>query len=368
MATTFTVFSLGQLPIWDPVEGNTILNRNNVFSALQTFGSPTDPLFQNRVEFAPAGNGFSGGTATDYDIDGNISQDQFSIDGGATQDFDALMIFEATITYDDNTTADISAVVFQDSSGNTYWAPEFTDNADQAAIEAKPIVSLQLTNPIFANGFNQGFTMFADRVDSMPLCFTAGTRIACPGGDREIDTLRPGDLVMTLDHGPQPIRWIGRRRVAATGAFAPVRLRAGTFGAHRDTELSQQHRLLLDDARVEYLFAEAEVLAAAKHLVDGHEIALRQGGEVTYIHLLFDRHEVIRANGIAAETLLPSAALDQAVDEAGRAEIRALFPDMDLSEQPVSPARPVLKSHEAKLWARDRRHAVAEAMTAKRYA
>ena len=47
------------------------------------------------------------------------------------------------------------------------------------------------------------------------ICFTAGTRIRmADGGEARVETLRPGDLVWTLDHGPQPLRWRGSRTVA----------------------------------------------------------------------------------------------------------------------------------------------------------
>ena len=204
MPTSFTVFSLGALPVWDAVEGNTILSTAAVGAALgTTYGSSGDPLFNNRVEFAPAGNGFTGGNPNVYDLDNNISNDQFSIDGGPPQTFDASMGFNATITYTDGTTANITAVVFQDSNGNTYWAPEITDNTDQAAIDALPIQSIELVSPIFANGSNTGFNLVADRADSEPICFTKGAMIECSDGPRLIETLRIGDEVKTLDNGVQ---------------------------------------------------------------------------------------------------------------------------------------------------------------------
>ncbi|MFN6979673.1 MAG: choice-of-anchor L domain-containing protein, partial [Gemmobacter sp.] len=74
-------------------------------------------------------------------------------------------------------------------------------------------------------------------------CFAAGTRILTAGGPVAVETLRPGDLVVTQDDGPQPLRWIGRRRVAAVGALAPVRIAAGTFGPHGRLVVSPQHRI-----------------------------------------------------------------------------------------------------------------------------
>ncbi|WP_162561657.1 Hint domain-containing protein [Yoonia vestfoldensis] len=351
MAITFTVFSLGQLPIWDPQEGNNTLATGAVNAALGTYGSTGDPLFNERVTFAPAGNGFGGGSPDSYDLDNNNSNDQFSINGGPVQTFDASMIFNATITYIDGTTANITAVVFQDSAGNTYWAPEFEEDPDQLAIEAKAIRALTLISPIYTNGFGTGYNLAANRFDSQPLCFTPGTLIDCPGGPRDIDTLAVGDLVLTRDHGAQPIRWIGRRSFAAVGRMAPIRIRAGLLNAGRDVEFSPQHRILIADATAELLFGEPEVFAAAKSLVDGDAISIRTGGEVEYIHLLCDRHEIISANGLAAETLFLGEVTTQTLDPDSIAEIDTIFPGRRNTVMPLHRmARPALRHFEPALW------------------
>ncbi len=350
MATSFTVFSLGSLPIWDTVEGNQTLATGNVNAALGTYGSAGDPLYDSRQTFAEAGAGFGGGDANTYDLNNNNSNDQFSIDGGPPQTFDASMIFNAVITYNDGTTANITAVVFQDTNGNTYWAPEFEENADQDAIEESAIQSIQLVSPIYANGFNTGYSLTGIRVDSNPLCFARGAMIACPDGPRAIENLQAGDLVLTMDNGAQPIRWIGRRTMAAIGKFAPVRIRAGVLGAQETLEVSPQHRILLQGAEVELQFACPQVFAAATHLVDGDGVSVREGGEVEYFHLLFDEHQIVWANGVASESLFLGKTGMASLDDDSIAEIQTMFPELDLaSGQGYESARPVLKSFEASL-------------------
>ncbi len=71
-------------------------------------------------------------------------------------------------------------------------------------------------------------------------CFTSGTRIKTPQGDRIVDTLVPGDLVETMDHGPRPILWLGRSRRDARGANAPIEIKAGVLGARKTTAVSPQ--------------------------------------------------------------------------------------------------------------------------------
>ncbi len=79
-----------------------------------------------------------------YDTNNWFFADSFRIDGGAPQYFDAVALYNAVITYADGDTADITAIVFQDVDGKTYLAPHLTENPDQAALTAKPILSLSL--------------------------------------------------------------------------------------------------------------------------------------------------------------------------------------------------------------------------------
>ena len=116
------------------------------------------------------------------------------------------------------------------------------------------------------------------------ICFTPGTRIATPKGARDIASLKVGDLVVTRDHGLQPIRWIQQRTVPAMDRFAPIRIRPGVVtGQDRDLLVSPQHRMMFQGYRAELLFGESEVLVAAKHLVDGIHVTQDAGGTVTYI-------------------------------------------------------------------------------------
>lgn len=198
-----------------------------------------------------------------------------------------------------------------------------------------------------ANGeIDTGFVTIA----TVP-CFVAGTMIRTEAGQRPVESLQPGDLVWTLDRGLQPLRWVGRREVAAVGAFAPVRVRAGTFGDHADLVVSPQHRILLCDPMADLVFGTPEVLVAAKHLVDDRTVVSVEGGSVTYVHLLFDRHEIVLANGLATESFLPGPQTVEVFEDDAIAEIALLFPDLDLEtgEGYGGAARQILRKHEAKL-------------------
>ena len=163
--------------------------------------------------------------------------------------------------------------------------------------------------------------------DLGPPCFTRGTMIATPDGERRVEDLAPGDLVLTMDHGPQPLLLVSRNRFPATGRNAPVMIRKGALGNDADLLVSQQHRMLIDDWRAEMIFGVEQVLVAAKHLVNGDTIFIQPGEEVEYFHLLFDRHQIVWGGGIPSESYFPCHSANMA-DQETRAEIDRLFPDL----------------------------------------
>lgn len=185
-------------------------------------------------------------------------------------------------------------------------------------------------------------------ITSIP-CFAEGTRILTATGTRPVETLHVGDLVETRDHGLQPLRWIGRRRVEAKGRFAPVVIEAGALGDHDRLVLSPRHRVLIRHHMAELLFGSDEVLVAAKDLVNDRTIRIREGGHVDYIHLLFDEHQIIWSEGLATESFHPGPVTMAGFDAAVRAEILDLFPELDPETGAgYSPAaRPALRSYEA---------------------
>lgn len=160
------------------------------------------------------------------------------------------------------------------------------------------------------------------------ICFTEGTLIQTPQGERRIETLRQGDTVVTLDNGPQKIRWVGQKTVRATGALAPISFQRGVFGNHRELMVSPQHRMLVTGYRAQLLFGETEVLVPAKSLVDDFNVTTHYGGMVTYVHMLFDRHEIVIANGAPSESFYPGEQGLDTLTEPSREELFRLFPEL----------------------------------------
>jgi Hint domain len=184
------------------------------------------------------------------------------------------------------------------------------------------------------------------------ICFTHGTLIDTPLGPRLIEELEPGDLVTTLGNGSQPLRWVGTRLVTQAEMLArpdlrPVRFEVGTLGNSRPLLVSPQHRMLLSDWRAEVYFGEDNVLVAAKALVNGTTIRqVVPDDGVVYCHLLFDRHEVIIAEGALSESFHPGEIGLGALDEAQRREIEALFPTLMLEERRA--AFPIVRNSDAR--------------------
>ena len=135
--------------------------------------------------------------------------------------------------------------------------------------------------------------------------FTRGTRITLASGlQTPVEALRPGDRVLTRDDGVQAVRWIGQSTVRATGDFAPIRIAAGALNNDRDLVVSPDHRLFIYQREDTLGAGRNQVLVRARHLVNGDTITRKPGGFVEYFQLLFDSHQTIYAEGIAAETLL----------------------------------------------------------------
>ncbi|WP_439141471.1 Hint domain-containing protein [Planktotalea sp.] len=186
---------------------------------------------------------------------------------------------------------------------------------------------------------------------NMVPCFVAGTLIETKLGKMPVEVLEAGDMILTRDQGYQPLRWIGQRDVAAVGAMAPVEIAANTFGEHSVLRVSPLHRILLQNEMAELLFGETEVLVAAKELVNDKSVRIREGGDVTYVHLLFDQHQIVVSNGLESESFLPGGQITNLFEEDAIAEICSIFPELDpqTGDGYSGSARRILRKFEAEL-------------------
>lgn len=202
-------------------------------------------------------------------------------------------------------------------------------------------------------------TMSFVNIENVIPCFTPGTMIATPRGEVPVESLRAGDKVMTRDNGMQEIRWTGAKSMtwadlSANPQMKPVLVRAGSLGnglPERDMMVSPNHRLLVANDRTALYFDEHEVLVAAKHLAGSAGMHSVDTAGVTYIHFMFDRHEVVLSNGAWTESFQPGDYTLKGMGDAQRTEIFDLFPDLKTLEgiENYEAARRTLKRHEALL-------------------
>lgn len=168
-------------------------------------------------------------------------------------------------------------------------------------------------------------------------CFVAGTLIATPDGERLVETLRAGDLVLTRDHGAVPLRLllsspVSTTRLESQPDLRPIRIARGALGAnmpHQDLLVSPQHRVLVRSKIAQRMFGTSEVLVAAKQLAELDGIAVADDvADCTYYHMVFDHHEVVLSNGAATDSLYPGRQALRSLGRAARDEIYALFPQL----------------------------------------
>lgn len=190
-------------------------------------------------------------------------------------------------------------------------------------------------------------------------CFTQGTLIATPRGELPAELLKAGDKVVTRDNGIQEIRWVGQnalswRELQMMSYLKPVLLREGALGhglPERDMMVSPNHRILVSNELTALHFDEPEVLVAAKHLIGGlgmHEV---NSFGTTYIHFLFDRHEILLSNGCWSESFQPEDYSLKGLGNAQRSEIHELFPELKTPKATgrFGAARRILSRAEARL-------------------
>jgi hypothetical protein len=200
-----------------------------------------------------------------------------------------------------------------------------------------------------------------EEIVSVP-CFTPGTLIATPKGEIPVENLKAGDRIITRDNGIQELRWIGKREfdwahMTANPHLRPIMVRRGSLGnglPERDMMVSPNHRVLVSNERTSLYFDEHEVLVSAKHLIGGKGIFEVDSIGTTYIHLMFDQHEVVLSDGAWTESFQPGDYTLNGMGNAQRTEILELFPELKTKDglDDYTAARRTLKKHEARLLVR----------------
>ncbi len=162
----------------------------------------------------------------------------------------------------------------------------------------------------------------------------AGANVRTPCGERHVEFLRKGDLIVTRDNGLQPVRLVWTRTVsgaelAADPSLAPVMLSprlVGPMMPQKALSVGSAHRLLIPGWRLEDEEDSVSCLVAARDF-PGTETHVPQG-DVTYYNIVFDSAQVFAANGLPVESFAPSQESLRFVAKTVQEELRSAFPDL----------------------------------------
>ncbi len=184
-----------------------------------------------------------------------------------------------------------------------------------------------------SNGTYQG----TDSSTPGVICFTPGASVVCADGPRAVEKLRPGDQVLTRDSGMQKVLWVGARHLKANdlyqrGSLAPILIPQNSLSPgvpEKDMMVSPQHRFLLTGRAPDLLFGEPEMLLPAKFLTGHAAIGpVTPAKGVTYVHVLFETHQLIRVDGTWTESFQPASATLEGMDAECRTELLDVFPEL----------------------------------------
>ncbi|HBS49330.1 MAG TPA: type I secretion protein, partial [Rhodobacteraceae bacterium] len=338
---------------------------------------------ESDLVFGGAGDDDLAGQAGNDGLSGGLGDDTLS--GGAGRDIAVGGAGDDVISGDNSVAGDGGDLLYGNTgsdrfinigAGETVVGGEDADGSDHdvldltgAAEAVNPGGSLVVDED--APGSESGTVRFLDaggaetgtmtysEIEEVIICFTPGTLIATPQGERPVETLQQGDRVITRDNGIQPLAWVGHspqsaQDLAARPHLRPVRIRAGALGGglpERDMLVSPNHRLLIANDRTSYYFDEREVLVAAKHLTGLDGVEMAPAAPNTYVHFMFEQHEVVLGDGAWSESFQPGDYSLSGIASEQRDEILELFPELATPEglNDYEAARRSLKRHEARL-------------------
>ncbi|MEO1239560.1 MAG: Hint domain-containing protein [Pseudomonadota bacterium] len=337
MATTYTVemFYIGKFAEMDVDESNAFNEDPSL-----VLGNHDNLVITEVSEF-------------DFDDDGVMSDDEYGTGdyltydagGGATKvNLDSSSLYDADILLGDGSTLSVPVLVLQMANGDVFITEHVDNPLDGLAIQSINLVSLITSDA-------QGYYAGAYDVEGATIvCFTPGVMIDTQEGPRAVETLAPGDLVVTLDHGLQPVVWIRKTDTPLDGLDIekrPVLISAGALGQDRpaqDLVVSPQHRIMVGcEKQLDRVFGE-EAFVPAKALTPLPGVRhMTDQSQIQFIHFACARHEVVTANGCLTESLLLGPMVLQSLSSAEHEALHALF-DVDAASGSVTNGPPARES------------------------
>lgn len=296
---------------------------------------------------APGNGAMNAGDSFIVDTD---DDSDFSDEASTTQT-DNDRYIGSTITYADGSTSSVRLELITLSDGNqAILVNDAAANSINAASDQIQSITLGTFNTTFNNRYNQA--NFNNTITNTVVCFCEKTHLRTPTGERPIGALTVGDDVMTAEAGAQKIVWIGKRMLSSAQLVAsphlkPVRIRAGALGVgvpRTDLLVSPQHRILIVSKIAERMFGQREIFVPAIKLVGIDTIEqVISVAPVTYVHILLEKHQVIFANGVPAESLYTGPHALLALSDKARQEIFEIFPELKATGEAVPLAHPAIQ-------------------------
>ncbi|SIS63997.1 Hint domain-containing protein [Paracoccus saliphilus] len=301
----------------------------------------------DRIFGGEGGDSIDGGTGADY-IDGGDGDD--SLTGGAGADWFAGEGLGGGA-------ADLIAD-FEAEGGDVIDLGSYFQTMDDVVTATTEMDDGSILIDL-SGGSGDGFvqvlnTTTADlnRANLNVICFTDGTMIRTVAGEKEIGTLQPGEAVPTYDGSAGKLRalhsrTLGLRELQERSHLWPVVISAGALGEgvpRRDMRVSPQHRILVN-SRIAGRMTGSTALIPAKALLDLPGVSQPCPDKpVTYIHLVFETHEIIEADGCWSESFYPGEEALHVLPKAVVAEYAEIFGDLGA----VFPAANLMKTQRAR--------------------
>lgn len=361
----YDMIYLGKFDDIDPDERTTHAERAASQFARSSFGSSKAPLYAQRVQVDMQDRDDDGLILTN-NWSGAQEHISYSLAGKASSSneidaaFTAQKVEVIRLLPDGSTDRVTTTVrVIQDTEGHTFVMPPPLTDSTESEVEAMtslPILSIRFPA---AKNFTTGYTAaYAGRhgTSNFVACFTKGTAIMTDCGERPVEAILPGELVMTKDNGLQPVRWRATRQIDVAELrsqpnLRPIMIAPDALGPGRPDRpllVSPQHRVLVRSAIAQRMFGAQELLVPACQLTENPGIDVTRGDcAVTYVHLLFDRHEILLSNGAETESLFPGPQALKSMGEAAE-ELFALFPQLRDLDLTFPAARRVVAGHKAR--------------------
>lgn len=245
-----------------------------------------------------------------------------------------------TVQLANGTTQTITGVTFYLADGRQVFTP----------IDGSQLPTATLVSTTWVSG--QGSVTPAQLA---PSCFTPGTLIATERGQRRVEDLQRGDLVLSADRGLVPVVMTHSRSLSAghlreKPRHGPVLISAGALGGglpERDLLVSPQHRMLVRSAVAARMFGEAEILVPACQLAGQLGIRRTEAPQgIEYIHILLDHHAVLFAEGAPSESLFLGEQVHETLSAREVDWLASHLPER--ARRSMQPARPLVRGRRLK--------------------